>query len=181
VNSPRPAAASIADSTVAQRSIPAARPIDQFCTEWIADNVVLFDAELNRYHTLNRPAFDIWRLCDGVRTVDLIAVEASSHRTAVESAIEQLGEAGLLEAPELSFESTVSRRKMLKLASAGVVGAVALPLVESITVPYAASAASGDECVPGVLDCPKDNNGNAQCCCLNGSGKKYVCRACPCP
>ena len=42
--------------------IPAARPLSDFCMEQIVDEVVLFDATLNRYHTMNSVAFEVWRL-----------------------------------------------------------------------------------------------------------------------
>jgi hypothetical protein len=160
--------------------VPAARPLGDFNMELVGDDVVLFDCLRNRYHTINPAAFEIWQRCDGTLNVDQIADRLVVQKDLVDTAIELLGEAGLLEAPENAFDSTMHRRTMVKLVSAGVLGTVALPLVRTITVPHAVSAASGDECVPGVLDCPLDNQGNAQCCCLNGSSKKYVCRACPC-
>lgn len=166
--------------------VPAARPLNEFSTERIGDNVVLFDDTLNRYHTINAVAYDIWRVCDGVRSADQIAATVGVSRDVVEAAVEQLGEAGLLVAPETSFESTMHRRKMMKLAAAGAIGAVGIPVVASITRvgPEAAATTIPPECAacaaPGgdKCCCFHDNNGNYDCAnrngCDNGQGHHCI-------
>lgn len=116
--------------------VPAARPLEDFSLERVGDDVVLFDPGLNRYHTLNEPAFRIWRLCDGSRSAESIASSLDHGESTVEfvrAAIEQLGESGLLQAPEAGFASSMHRRHVIKLVAAGAVGAVGIPVVASIT------------------------------------------------
>jgi hypothetical protein len=110
---------------------------------------VVLDAESMHYHNLNTTAAQVWALCDGKRSVRDISNQLRSQgidapEDAVALAVAELGDAELLQAaPELG-ESRFHRRRVLKLAAAGMIGAGALPLVESITVPDAASAASVD-------------------------------------
>lgn len=55
---------------IEQTPVPAARPLSDFCMERVGDDVVLYDPENIQYHTLNAIAFDVWRLCDGSRSVE---------------------------------------------------------------------------------------------------------------
>jgi len=152
--------------------IPAARPIGDFSMERIGPDVVLFDLELNRYHTLNGVAFDIWRGCDGQRSVDQLSKLLATQREVVEAAVQQLGEAGLLEAPEHTFESKMHRRKMLKLVAAGAIGAVGVPVVASITRVGPEASATNEQCT-GQGDCGAVGGG--KCCCWNCNGGHGTC------
>ncbi len=133
----------VKDAEWSRTAVPAARPIARFSMERIADDVVLLDAEFNRYHTLNALAFDIWRACDGVRSANDLADLVDGHRATVEAAVQQLGEARLLRATEATFQSTMHRRQLVKLASTGTVGAVAIPIAKSFTAPDAIAAQTG--------------------------------------
>lgn len=160
------------DQANGQRSylaVPAARPLSDFSMERVGDNVVLFDVELNRYHTVNGVAYDIWRQCDGIRSVDDIVASAGAQREVVEATIELLGEAGLLSASESEFDSKMHRRKMVKLVAAGVLGAVGIPVVASITRlgPEASATQAGCENCQAA--------GGDKCCCYNSNGKTYTC------
>jgi hypothetical protein len=119
-------------------------------------------------------AFKIWRQCDGSRSVDAIASSIGMQHGVVEAAVELLGESGLLEAPEYAFESTVSRRRMVKLVAAGAIGAVGVPVVASITrVGPEASATFNPLC---GMDCKAQ--GGDKCCCkvpLGNGGFNYNC------
>jgi hypothetical protein len=116
-------------------------------SEAVADNVVVLDAESMHYHSLNQTAAQVWDLCDGQRSVDDITAELRNRgidapEEAVALAVAELGEAELLQTTPTLGESRVHRRRVLKLAAAGLIGAGALPIVQSITVPHAASAAT---------------------------------------
>lgn len=116
-------------------------------SEYLADSVIVLDTDAMHYHSLNRTAADVWTLCDGRRSVRDIASELQlqgidAPEEAVALAVTELGDAELLQAAPPLGESRVHRRRVLKLAAAGLIGAGALPLVESITVPDAASAAT---------------------------------------
>ncbi len=158
--------------------VPAARSMGDFCMEQIGDEIVLFDSELNRYHNLNIIAFDIWRNCDGVSSGDQIAATVAAsrpeiRREAVESAIVQLGESGLLQAPEGNFESTMHRRKIMKLVAAGAIGAVGIPIVASITrLGPEASATPPCNCAKHA-DC---NGSNKPCGTGGGDCVNCVCK-----
>lgn len=168
----RPAPASAATRFESHQPVPAARPMFDFSVEWIGDDVVLFDVELNRYHTLNRIAYEIWRMCDGIRSIDVIAVQATIHRDLAEATVDQLGESGLLDASELFFESTLSRRRALRLVAAGAIGAVGIPVVASITRlgPEASASHGGVHC-PSTIVC----TGPDKCCCFNPNSGGFTC------
>lgn len=145
--------------------VPAARPLEAFGFERVGDNVVLFDSEANRYHTTNAVAFDIWRRCNGTESIANLAKTLDMQPEVVVAAVEQLGEAGLLMAPESQFESTLHRRRVMKLAAVGLLGALALPVVQSISVPDTVSAATGVTC-PDGRKCPA-----SKCCCCHPTGQ----------
>jgi Coenzyme PQQ synthesis protein D (PqqD) len=118
--------------------VPAARAIENFSSETVDDEVVLFDCQRIQYHNLNASAFAVWRLCDGQRPIFEISSKLANQgleipADSVALAVEQLGEAGLLEAPQETFNSRFHRRTVLKLAAAGAIGAVGIPVVASIT------------------------------------------------
>lgn len=159
--------------------VPAARPLSDFCMERVGDEVVMFDAGRDRYHTLNEVAFAIWRACDGFADCRQIAYELrdwSLDVVAVEASIAQLGESGLLKASEEQFDSSLSRRRMVKLVAAGAVGAVGIPVVASITrlgpeasashpgcVPFNGFCTTNDDCCSHNCNIPPGNPGNAKC------------------
>jgi hypothetical protein len=136
-------------------------------SETLPDSTVVLDAESMHYHTLNTTAAHVWSLCDGKRSVSDIANQLRLQGIdvpddAVALAVAQLGEAELLQTTPPIGESRFHRRRVLKLAAAGLIGAGALPLVESITVPHAASALTFnndccDEC--SILLCVNANLG----------------------
>lgn len=145
--------------------VPAARPLNEFCTERVGDDVVLFDSSRDRYHTLNSLAFDIWRLCDGTRSIERIGSDLDRSgiaNEAVISAIAELGESGLLQAPEDAFEATLHRRRLMKLAAAGVIGTVGIPVVASITRLGPEASATHEDCVHGGSPCSA--TGDPPCC-----------------
>jgi hypothetical protein len=161
------------------RIVPTARPFDQFCAEQVGDDIVLYDVERIQYHSLNAFAHSTWLLCDGQRTSQAIAAELSKgyshvHPEAVALAIQELGESGLLEQPEDQFNARIQRRAVLKLAAAGVIGALGIPVVSSITAPNSASASTACPGCPGAAPCKNNNVAcgtscecNQGCCCRN--------------
>jgi len=161
----------------AEAPVPAARPLSDFCMERVGEDFVVFDAKMNRYHTLNHLAYTIWRSCDGALTPQQLAASmdgADTDLDLVEGAIAQLGESGLLQAHETDFESKMHRRKMMKLVAAGAVGAVGIPVVASITrlgpeasattcAPLDAFCVSPADCCSGNCNIPSGNPENAKC------------------
>jgi hypothetical protein len=180
---------SFADDTIdrTRYSMPVPKALDdpaRIYSETLADSVVVLDAESMHYHNLNTTAAQVWALCDGKRSVRDILNQLRSQgidapEDAIALAVAELGDAELLQAaPELG-ESRFHRRRVLKLAAAGLMGAGALPLVESITVPHAASAASVsvDCCTDceGILDVCIPNIDVAALGILGCTGKVSLC------
>lgn len=161
--------------------VPAARFLTDFCIERVGDDVVLFDPAFDRYHTLNTVAFDIWRRCDGIRSIEQIAypfrLEGITSDIVV-AAVAQLGASGLLQAPEHRFEPIMYRRRILQLAAAGAIGATVVPIIASITSPDSAAA----QTCPGIGDSCNETNP----CCSGLQCRLGQCALCypdtqPCP
>lgn len=106
--------------------------------------MVLFDGDRLVYHTLNPSAYAVWQLCDGHRSVKVIAQMLATSGTpltpeAVELALIDLADAGLL-VGVASVADHVSRRQVLKSATAATLGVAMVPVVQSVTAPTSASA-----------------------------------------
>jgi hypothetical protein len=140
-------------------SSPLARR-DGLVVKTVAGEVLVYDLERHRAHSLNPLAAAIWRGCDGRRPVATLAAAVRAETgvpvttAAVEYGLASLGRAHLL-AGGAPRASGPTRRQVL----AGVGTAAALPLVLSIVAPTPAQAQSGGPCVPDEGPCP---NGN--CC-----------------
>jgi hypothetical protein len=117
--------------------------------EEVDDELLVYDLERNRAHSLNVGAATVFRLCDGHRSIDEINVAASEvlgvapDLAMVEQAIRQFERAGLLE-PEA--DAAGDRRQLLrKLGWAAVV-----PFVATLAMPSAGYAQSaGPQGPPG--------------------------------
>jgi hypothetical protein len=111
--------------------------------EELDDELLVYDLERQRAHSLNAGAAAVWRLCDGRRTIEELNAAAAEalgvepDLSMVQQALRQLDRAGLLQAEEAA--GTTNRRLLLrKLGWAAVV-----PFVASIAIPTAAYAQSG--------------------------------------
>jgi hypothetical protein len=99
------------------------------------------------YHTLRDSAIAIWQLCDGQRTLDDIRTALAETGIqlpveAVELAVAELLDAGLITGDHQDARFQLDRRDALKLAVAAALGVVVLPFVSSITAPVAAESAT---------------------------------------
>lgn len=128
-----------------------ARPLSDFAFERVGDDLVILDGETLQYHTLNYVAAWIWQSCNGVTTPARMAQDLNIPVEIIESTIVDLDQAGLLQAPSGRWDLTLSRRRATKLLAAGLVGAVGLPVIKSITAPDAAAAASIGQCAFGFV------------------------------
>jgi hypothetical protein len=109
--------------------------------EEVDDELLVFDLEQNRAHSLNAGASAVWRLCDGQRTIDEINVAAAEalgvdpDMAMTRQALRHLERAGLLEVEQAPASQ---RRQLLqKIGWAAVV-----PFIASISMPSAAYAQS---------------------------------------
>ncbi|MFN7147885.1 MAG: PqqD family peptide modification chaperone [Microthrixaceae bacterium] len=106
----------------------------------------MHDRTRGRAHALNPTAAAVLDSVDGHRSIDDLVIDVGSRFAApvdlqtVESAIVELSAAGLVQVRGPQLE----RRQVLRKAAAtAAVGAVALPIVQSIATPSVAAAQSG--------------------------------------
>jgi len=131
----------------------------------VGDDVLVYDLETHRAHSVNRVAAAVWRRCDGTRDAARIASEIQEDGVApvtdeaVRYALAELWRAQLLASPVA--HAGITRRQLLRRV--GTVAAV--PLVASILAPTAAQAQS---CLPTSSPCTCPGGGdlcdNSQCC-----------------
>jgi hypothetical protein len=147
------------------------------------DDVLVYDTQTHHIHHLNQISAAVWRLCDGRRTLDDVTREMQASapggvgEDVVRLALTKLESANLLDS-ELDSSLRAygqSRRKFLRRAA--VAGAIAVPVVVSMTAPQAAFAGStscGQSCVDDGLN--SECNGNcSQCGQETGRGCGSVC------
>jgi hypothetical protein len=134
-----------------------ARPIarsEGLIVEELDGDLIVYDTERNRAHTLNRVAARIWKQCDGERTVSdltgLFAAETPDDVTM--NYLSQLERLHLLNAGSLAIGEArnLSRRQLLRRASIGGAAVVLLPMVTSILAP---SAEASSSCAGSNVDC----------------------------
>ncbi len=152
------------------------------------DELLAYDTVDHQIHHLNGFVANVWRACDGSTSIDSMTASVASpdgsnvNRASVEAAIGKLAVAGLLESPASWQSATSSRRRFLK--QAGVAGAVAVPMIVSVSAPAAAQGGSNPQCGErcggtngrcnsnNCNQCgPLKNNGQGfdACCCNNTS------------
>jgi hypothetical protein len=127
---------------------PKARTSDVLKTD-LGEEVIIYDPESKRAHSLNPLAVSVWNHFDGQNTIAdlgrLVSAEIGRpiDEPIIEDALRQLEQAHLLtrRVQEVGGK-TLGRREMLR--KAGQIGGAALatPIVASILVPTAAAAAS---------------------------------------
>lgn len=115
----------------------------------LSDEFLVYDRATNKAHCLNESAAEIWKLCDGKRTVaDIVRVLQKDSESPVDEqmlwmALIKLEKAGLLQnkIPPSSPVRTLSRREAVRKVGA-TAAALAVPVVASVLVPKAAAAVS---------------------------------------
>lgn len=152
---------------------PRARTItDVSLCEFGDGDVTLLDPGKLEYHTLNRAAYNTWMLCDGNRSLEDVAVvqygeiATESQVALVQLAVLELAQAGLLENDHDSHDNDVTtRRRLMQIAAAALVGGFVAPAVLSVTAPDSASAVSrcGDR--PNTAPCDTVSGCTSCCCC----------------
>jgi hypothetical protein len=149
--------------------------------ESLGDELLVYDGERNRAHSLNGVAAAVWEACDGMNSARELAEAASAKlgepvsEEAVWRALSQLDERRLLagELPRRMSGPEYSRRQAVRRMSViGASAAFAAPLVKSIVVPTAAQAQQAS-CVEQ----------NGQCGVNTGEGcdKSMFAECCPAP
>jgi hypothetical protein len=109
------------------------------------DEVLVYDLERDKAHSLNASAAFVWKKCNGRRTVSDVAQQMSKEfkspadDQAVWLALDQLSKFHLLDekVTRPAGMPRISRRDMMRV---GAAAAFALPVVISIVAPTAANA-----------------------------------------
>jgi hypothetical protein len=126
----------------------------------LSEEVLVYDLDRHKAHSLNKTAALVWNRCDGKTSVADLAqclgdkLKAPVDEDVVWLALNQLRKARLLqEQTSTAQKPGLSRRELIKRI--GVGGAMALPLITSIIAPTTAQAAtqcSAVVCAAGI--CP---------------------------
>ena len=120
-----------------RQPVPTARITGLVITE-AKDEVLVYDQDKHHIHHLNPTAAAVWRMCDGQRSADDIALDADFEEDAVLLALRKLQDAELLDgALPASLRGSQSRRSFMTKA-----GIAAIPTIISVSAPFAASAQS---------------------------------------
>ena len=150
--------------------LPLART-EQLIVKEVDDEVLVFDRKTDQAHCLNKTAAQVWKKCDGEKSVAEISAILTNDGEEINEAVvwfamDQLDKFNLLAripAPPPVFIG-MTRRQLVR--SIGL-AAIALPTVMSIAAPPAASAAS--------------KLGPNACCVNNGDCQSNNCNPCACP
>jgi hypothetical protein len=153
----------------------------------VADEVLVYDLDRHRAHSLNRAAAAVWRRLDGRTSVTELArrlhedLGTPADESTVWLALKELDRAHLLEAPlRVPAVQGLSRRQWLRrVGVAAGASAVLVPTVSSVVAPHAYAQASGcaNPSCPEFVLCP-----NTQCPCVTtteGTACIELCLASP--
>jgi hypothetical protein len=134
--------------------------------------LIVYDTERRRAHSLNRTAALIWEQCDGRTEVTELAARLPqsglpADEELVWMALDRLEKAHLLRERLSIAPLPISRRAIIR--KLGWVGglAVLVPAVESLVVPAKVAAASGQQQPPPQQSCAQQNEdcGSQLPCC----------------
>ena len=126
---------------------PLARSI-QIVTQKLENETLVYDLDSHKACCLNETSAEVWRLCDGSKTLSEIQTHLGNRlklpvsKDLIILALNQLEENNLLENGNRlpSSLSGVSRRALIR--KVGFASVVALPLISSVVSPISANAQS---------------------------------------
>jgi hypothetical protein len=158
-------------------SLPRARTAHLVTTRMDGETLV-YDATRHHIHHLNPLAATVWGLCEGRRTVAVLARDSGLDDAVVHLALRQLAEAGLLDGALSPAVSGFHRSRRAFMRNATIAG-VAVPMIISVSAPHAAaqsSALCGSEVCGSNETClvyPSSPQFNT--CCPNDCGPNCDC------
>lgn len=141
---------------------PTAIQTDRLDSALESGEVVVYNLEDQRAHCLDPASASVWRLCDGTRSPEQIAIEADlpaetpSRTDFVLAALGELEEAGLIE-PAPAGSPGIDRRELLRRVGPALTAAAVVPMIVSIVAPTPAAAST---CIQSGGSCTS----NLQCC-----------------
>lgn len=114
----------------------------------LADELLVYDPRTCKAHCLNETAAQIWRLCDGTKTVSEIATIVRRQQyvdfdeATLWIALTKFADAGLLQNPRDRLPPAVDLKKRRIMKVGAMAATLAVPTIASILVPKAEAAAS---------------------------------------
>ena len=177
-----------------QLRVPKAR-VDGLIVTRSNDEVLVYDTGSHHIHHLNHFSAVVWRLCDGQRTVAGLVRQAQYEvdgvvpAESVRLALVKLGAANLLDRETGLDLRDLGQSRRAFLRRSAIAGAIAVPVVASISAPHAAAATSvclspsqcnastvGQKCATTPASCPTSSLG---CWQIPGAPGSYFCGAQP--
>jgi DNA-binding MarR family transcriptional regulator len=137
--------------------------------EQLGEELLVYDTNSDRGHSLSPEAAKVWRACDGNTSAEALSAHLGLDLETVSRALDELSGCELLEvSPTIVADGSTRREVTLKLAKAGAVVAAA-PLILSVAAPMPAQAATAAFCRQfNDQSCGMGNNGcksEVGCCC----------------
>jgi len=126
---------------------PLARSTDLIIEELGAE-ILVYDTDRDRAHSLSPEAAKVWRACDGETSAEELSSSLELDPNTVARALDELSGCDLLEEPPTLApvaEGSTRREATIKLAKVGAAVAAA-PLIVSVAAPTAAMAVSPAVC-----------------------------------
>jgi hypothetical protein len=140
------------------RSRPKQRTSDVVVQDY-NDEILIYDLRENKAHCLNKTSAEIWRDCDGSKSIDQLAEIYGGHEV-VWLAINEMQSRNLVEDVDVSATfSGMSRREVVKKIGLGSM--VALPVIASLVAPSSVHAQAS--CVTSGGTC-SIKAGSTPCC-----------------
>jgi hypothetical protein len=122
---------------------------DDLIVEELGDEILIYDTDADRAHSLSADAAKIWRSCDGSTSRDQLVAGLGLDSDTVARALDELGRCELLvQPPTLApvAEGSTRREVTIKLAKVGAAAAAA-PLIVSVAAPPPALAVTLAQCL----------------------------------
>jgi hypothetical protein len=144
--------------------------------EDLGDEILLYDRESDTAHCLSASAAVVWRACEQSLAMEDLIVDRGIDRKAVEQALSELRDLGLLDEPMLAVHRSgdgISRRQAMGRLAAAAAG----PLVISVAAPTAwAQSPTVRLCCPANQTCPSGFFGCKEfSTCITGTAGKTSC------
>ena len=148
---------------------PLARSSDLIIEE-LGDEVLVYDTNNDRAHSLSPAAARVWNNCNGRTTAEMLSVQLGIEREIVDQALEELTACDLLEVkPMIVADGSTRREVTIKMAKVGAAAAAA-PLILSVAAQPAYAGASLNFCIQFSSGNCGGNSGCSKsvgcCCCV---------------
>lgn len=162
---------SVANDSSRILSKPLARG-DELVVEELGDELLIYDLNRDRAHSLGAVAASVWQACDGSTSVESLSAKLEMDEETVARAILELREVHLLDTGPADAAG-MTRRDLGFRAAKLSAAAASVPLIVSIAAPVAEAAATPTpaQCLLYTdSDCDNCTNICGCCCCGQAGG-----------